>query len=58
MERVTSVFKNLFNLVAPEPLFKPKPQPQYLDYDVIEALNEANELVILHMPKVYSLSYR
>jgi hypothetical protein len=56
MEKVSSVFKNLFSLIAPEPIRNK--QRDYLEYDVVETLNEANEIVILHVPKIYSLSYR
>lgn len=49
-----SILKSFYELIAPRP---PPRVPMYPEYDVIEATNEAGEIVILHMPKNYSLSY-
>lgn len=55
-----SILKTFWELLAPEPIRKPTPDPitrEYDDYDEVIAVNEANEIVILHIPKKYNLSY-
>jgi hypothetical protein len=55
-----NILKSFWELLAPEPIRKPTPDPitrQYLEYEEIIAVNEANEIVVLHMPRKYSLSY-
>jgi hypothetical protein len=47
-------------MLAPQPIRKPTPDPitqEYNNYDEIIATNEVGEVVILHLPKKYSLSY-
>jgi len=55
-----NILKSFWELLAPQPIRKPTPDPimkEYKDYDEIIAVNEANEIVVLHLPKKYSLSY-
>jgi hypothetical protein len=55
-----NILKSFWELLAPQPIRKPTPDPimrEHPDYDEIIAVNEANEIVVLHLPKKYSLSY-
>jgi hypothetical protein len=49
-----NILKSFWELLAPQPIRKPTPDPimrEYKDYDEIIAVNEANEIVVLHLPK-------
>jgi len=55
-----SILHSFWDLLAPSSLKTHKENPKcvkYEDYDEIIAINEANEVVVLHIPKKYSLSY-
>jgi len=55
------ILKSFWELLAPQPNRRHTPVPvtkEYADYDEILATNEAGEVVILHLPKEYSLSYK
>jgi hypothetical protein len=55
------ILKSFWELITPQPLRRPTPDPivrQCQEYDEIIATNEAGEVVILHLPKNYSLSYK
>jgi hypothetical protein len=55
-----NILKSFWEMLAPQPIRKPTPDPimqEYNDYDEIIATNEVGEVVILHLPKKYSLSY-
>lgn len=55
-----SILHSFWELLTPSSLKTPQKNPKsakYEDYEEIIATNEANEIVVLHMPKKYSLSY-
>jgi len=55
------ILKSFWELLTPQPSRRHTPVPvttEYADYDEILATNEAGEVVILHLPKEYSLSYK
>ena len=55
-----NILKSFWELLAPQYVRTPTPDPivrEYEEYDEIIAVNEANEIVVLHLPKKYSLSY-
>ena len=55
------ILKSFWELLAPQPVRKHVQEPivtEHQDYDEIITTNEANEIVILHLPKIYSLSYK
>jgi hypothetical protein len=55
-----NILKSFWELLAPQPIQRLTPDPivqEHPDYDEIIAVNEANEIVVLHLPKKYSLSY-
>ena len=55
-----NILKSFWELLAPTPPRTSTPDPimhEYQDYDEIIAVNEANEIIVLHLPKKYSLSY-
>jgi hypothetical protein len=52
-----NILKSFWELLAPQPIRKPTPDPimrEHPDYDEIIAVNEANEIVVLHLPKKYT----
>jgi hypothetical protein len=49
----SSLPRNLFEKPTPEPITR-----QYLEYEEIIAINEAKEVIVLHMPRKYDLTYR
>ena len=55
-----NILKSFWELLAPAPPRRPTPDPithEHQDYDEIIAVNEANEIIVLRLPKKYSLSY-
>lgn len=56
---VYSILHSFWELLAPEPVRTPTPDPvtyEFQEYDVIVAVNEAGEKIILHTPKKHTLS--
>jgi hypothetical protein len=52
-----NILKTFWELLAPQPVRKPTPDPIMNGYDEVIAVNEANEIIVLHMPKKYHVSY-
>jgi hypothetical protein len=55
-----NILKTFWELLAPQPIRKPTPDPitrQYLEYEEIIAINEAKEVIVLHVPRKYDLTY-
>ena len=55
------ILKSFWELLAPQPTrysTHDPPVKEFQDYDEIITTNEANEIVVLHIPKNYSLEYR
>jgi hypothetical protein len=54
------ILHSFWELLAPEPPRKPPREPitrDFDDYDEIIAINEAKEVIILHMPKNYHIKF-
>ena len=54
------ILKSFWELLAPEPPRKPPRDPMTQDHDGYEeiiALNEAKEVIILHVPKTYDIKF-
>ena len=50
------ILKSFWELLTPQYVRTPTPNPiikEYDDYDEIITVNEANEVIILHIPKKY-----
>jgi hypothetical protein len=55
-----SILHSFWELLAPQPIRKPTPDPMtrdYEEYEEIIAVNEANEVIVLHVPKKYRIKF-